>query len=446
MKKIVQYITILAVIAAPSLVKAQDKKPYDMLVNGVKVIVQPSGNDIVVVQTVIRGGVQNYPAAKAGIENLAMQALVECGTTLHDKNSYKDKLDLISAQVNGNTGVSYASIVLNCIKADFENAWSLYTEAMTMPKFDAKEFDRIKQDAINGIRSDESNPDNAISRLAREVAFANKPFAMSPTGTVESVSKLTAPDTKKYWQSIFTRSRMVIVVVADLDKTTIENKVKEFLAKVPAGTPFVAKKETYTPAANSFKSEKRDNATNYVMGITAAPLPGTPDYNAYSLAMNLFSSRHFLEVRSKNGLSYAPGAWLTTGNATYSNIYVTTTEPDKYIAVARGLVDSIKQYGFTESELKNEKTGYLTGLYYRDETNQAQANSLASNEVVHGDWKRSIKIKDDINKVTLPQLNSVFKKYFNNISWVYQGDPKKVNPVFYTQKQTPKMPEEKKAF
>ena len=61
MKKIVQYIIILAVIAAPSLLKAQEKKPYEMLVNGVKVIVQPSGNDIVVVQTVIKGGVQNYP-------------------------------------------------------------------------------------------------------------------------------------------------------------------------------------------------------------------------------------------------------------------------------------------------------------------------------------------------------------------------------------------------
>ena len=97
MKKIVQYIIILAAITAPSLLKAQEKKPYDMLVNGVKVIVQPSGNDIVVVQTVIKGGVQNYPVAKAGIENLAMQALVECGTTLHDKNTYKDKLDLISA-------------------------------------------------------------------------------------------------------------------------------------------------------------------------------------------------------------------------------------------------------------------------------------------------------------------------------------------------------------
>ena len=200
------------------------------------------------------------------------------------------------------------------------------------------------------------------------------------------------------------------------------------------------------PVANTFKAEERANATNYVQGITSAPNPGTEDYNAFSLAMNIFSSRHFLEIRSKNGLSYAPGAWLSTGNTSYANIYVTTTQPDKYIAVARHLVDSIKDNGFTPQELKNQKTSYLTGLYYRDETNQALANSLASNEVLHGDWKRTVKIKDDINKVTLEQLNGTFKKYFNNITWVYQGDPKKVNAVFYTQKETPPIPEDKKAF
>src|ERR1044072_5045656 len=100
MKKLFQYTALLFLAAAPYLLSAQGGKPYDMMINGVKVIVQPSGNDIVVVQTVIKGGVQNYPAAKAGIENLAMEALVECGTSLHDKNSYKDKLDLISAQEN----------------------------------------------------------------------------------------------------------------------------------------------------------------------------------------------------------------------------------------------------------------------------------------------------------------------------------------------------------
>ena len=53
---------------------AQNKPAYDMTVNGIKVIVQPSGNEIVEVLTVFKGGVQNYPADKAGIENLAITA------------------------------------------------------------------------------------------------------------------------------------------------------------------------------------------------------------------------------------------------------------------------------------------------------------------------------------------------------------------------------------
>ena len=445
MKKVLQYI-FLAVIAAPPGVSAQQNKPYDMTINGVKVIVQPSGNEIAVIRTVIKGGVQNYPAAKAGIENLAVQALTECGTAKDDKNSFKDKLDRVSAQVNGYSDMDYASFSLNCIKSDFETAWPLYTDALLTPRFDAKEFNRIKQDAINFIRASESSPDNAIDKMAKQTAFAGKNYAKDPQGSVATVSKLTAAETKKYWQSILTRSRMVIVVVADFDKSYIEKKVTEFLSKVPAGAPFVLKKESYSPAANTFKPQERENATNYVMGITSGPLPGTSDYNAFVLAMRIFANRHFIEVRSKNGLSYAPQSWFSGGTTPYANISVSTTDPDKYIAVARNLIDKIRREGFTEDELKNEKTGYLTGIFYRQETNEEQASSYASNEVVHGDWKRAIKIQNDIKAVTLQQLNDSFKKYINNITWVYQGDPKKVNAALYTQKATPKIPEEKKGF
>jgi len=239
---------------------------------------------------------------------------------------------------------------------------------------------------------------------------------------------------------------MVIVVVADFDKAYIEKILTEFLKKVPAGTPFVLKKESYSPATNTFKPQQRDNATNYVRGITSGPLPGTADYNAFVLAMRIFANRHFIEVRSKNGLSYAPQSWFSGGTTPYANISVTTTDPDKYIAVARNLIDKIRQEGFTEEELKSEKTGYLTGIFYRQETNEEQASSYASNEVVHGDWKRTIKIQNDIKAVTLQQLNDAFKKYINYITWVYQGDPKKVTAALYTQKATPKIPTEKKGF
>jgi zinc protease len=446
MKNIIQYIIILIAFSMPLSVCAQTDKAYDMNINDVKVIVQPSGNEIIVFQTIIKGGVQNYSADKAGIESLAMTGLTECGTMKDDKNSFKNKLDKISAQVYGNTRMDFASFSLNCIKGDFETAWPLYTDAMLSPRFDAKEFARIKQDAINIIRAGDSDPDNAVNKMARQTAFAGKDYAKEPQGTVETVTKLTPEETKKYWQSIFARSKMVIVIVGDLDKAEIESKVKEFLSKVPAGSPFKLKEESYSPPANSFSPKERENATNYIQGITGAPLPGTPDYNAFVLAMRIFSTRHFIEVRSKNGLSYAPGSWFSQGKTPYANFFVTTTQPDKYIAVARNLIDKVKTEGFTAEELKNEKTGYLTGLYYRQETNEEQAAALATNEVVHNNWKRAIEIKDEINKVTLQDANNAFKKYITNITWVYQGDPKKVDSKLYTQKETPPIPADKKAF
>jgi len=445
MKKIIQYITVWAVVLAPLGLLAQND-PYDMTINGVKVIVQPGGNDIVVIQTIIKGGVQNYPASKAGIENLAMRALTECGTEKDDKNSFLNKLDEVSAQVNGFSNMDFAGFSINCIKNDLDKVWPLYADALLTPRFDAKEFARIKQDAVNFIRTNESFPDNSIDKMAKETAFAGRNYAKTPLGTLASVEPITPAETKKYWHSLLTRSRMVIVIVADLDRKDIEKKITGLLAKIPAGKSFVAKKETYSPSVNTFIPKQRDNATNYVQGITGGPMPGSPDYNAFVLAMRIFATRHFVEIRTRNGLSYAPRISFNGGNTPYTNITVSTTDPNKYIATARALIDKVKQEGFTESELRNEKTGYLTGIYFRQETNEELAASLATNEVVHGNWKRSIQIRDDIKKVSVEQMNNTFKKYINNITWVYQGDPKKVDGKMYTQKETPKLPEEKKAF
>jgi predicted Zn-dependent peptidase len=444
--KLFQKPILLFLAALPLGLFAQMGNAYEMNVNGVKVIVQPSGNDIVEVLTIIKGGVQNYPAAKAGIEALAMTALTECGTKKDDKNSFKNKLDKVSAQIGGYTGMDYASFRMNCIKSDFDIVWPLYVDAMTIPKFDAKEFSRIKQDAVTSLKAAESNPDVALDRMAKGLAFAGKAYAKDPQGTVEIVSKLTAAETAAYYKSIFNRGRMVMVVVGDVDSATLAGNIRKFIAMVPAGKPFTVKKDAYIPPANTLKSQQKELATNYILGITGAPQPGTKDYNAYVLAMRIFSTKHFLEVRSNNGLSYAPQAWFNGGLTPYTNIYVTTTQPDKYAIVARQLIDKLKKEGFSEEELKNQMTGYLTNVYYRQETASAQASSLANNEVVHNNWRRANTIKDDMKAVTVEDLNRVFNKYVSNITWAYQGDPKKVDSKLFTQKETPQTPSDVKTF
>lgn len=446
MRSYIYKIIIACCSLLPMAAWAQLKDPYEMNISGVKVIVQPSGNDIVEVLSIIKGGVYNYTADKAGIENLAITALTECGTVKDDKNSFKNKLDKVSAQVAGGAGRDFSTFRMNCIRADLDQVWPLYVDALTQPRFDAKEFARMKQDAITGLKAEESNPDAAIDQLSMNLAFAGKAYAKRPQGTVATVSKLTAEETKAFYKKLLNRGRLTIVVVGEVPRAELEQKISAMLERIPAGQPFVVKKDSYTPPANTIKPEQKDIATNYIKGITGAPQPGTSDYNAFVLAMRIFGTRHFVEVRSNQGLSYAPNAWFSGGLTPYANLYVTTTEPDKYIAVARNLIEKIKREGFTEKELKDQKTGYVTEVYYRQETNNAQAYALANNEVVHGNWKRAYTVKDDMQKVSLADLNRVFNKYITNITWAYQGDPKKVNQALYIQKEAPPLPKDVKTF
>jgi len=411
---------------------AQAQKPaYETMVDGVKVIVQPSGNNIVEVQTILKGGVQNYPADKSGIESLAFSALTECGTKSMDKNSFKDKLDKVSAQVYGYTTKDYAVFRMNCIKGDFNIVWPLYTEALTQPRFDEKEFARVKQDAINNLKAQNSQPDAAINKYAEQVAFAGRDYAKDPMGTVESLQSFTAAATKAYYQSILTRGRMVVVVVADLDKAEIESKVKAMLDGIKPGAPFTLKKSSFRIYKNTFTSTPKELATNYVEGITSGPQPGTPDFNAFQVAMRIFYDRHFLDVRTNNGLSYAPGAYFSGGATSSARFIVSTTQPDAYIKVFDQLVERIKTGGFTEAEVKDMKITYLTNFYYKQETNSAQAASIAANEVLHDNWRRSLTMVDDVKKLTTDDVNNAFRKYIGNVSWVYQGDTKKVNPILF---------------
>jgi zinc protease len=412
-------------------VMAQNKPAYEMTVNDVKVVVQPSGNEIVEILTVFKGGVQNYPADKAGIESLAITGLTECGTKKDSKNSFKDKLDKVSAEIGGNAGMDFSTVTLNCIKSDLDQVWPLYVDALTIPVFDTGEFSRIKLDAISRLKSQGSQPDFAISKLAKETAFKGKDYAKSPSGEESTVVPLTAAETHAYYTSILNRKKMVIVVVAELDRATIEKKVKELIDGIPDGKEVKLGRYSYMPAKNTFTDQKKDLATNYIQGVTGGPQPGSSDFNAFSIAMRIFGDRQFLEVRTNNGLSYAPQARFNGGLSPYSTIQVSTTNPDKYISVMDNLLVKTHTQGFTPDEVKNTKTGYATSFYYRMETNAAQATSLATNEVLFNDWRRSLRINEDLKKVTVDDVNKAFNKYVKDITWVYQGDTSKVNPTLY---------------
>jgi zinc protease len=137
-------------------------------------------------------------------------------------------------------------------------------------------------------------------------------------------------------------------------------------------------------------------------------------------------------VRTNNGLSYAPFSGFSGGLTSYSMIGASTTDPNKYIQVVNKLIDKTKTKGFTEEEVKNMKTTYITSTFYRQETNTEMASSMASNEVLHNNWRRTFTLAEDLKNISAKDVSNAFNKYITNLTWVYQGNPAKVNSALYT--------------
>jgi len=205
------------------------------------------------------------------------------------------------------------------------------------------------------------------------------------------------------------------------------------LAQFPEGTLKKPVMKTLSVDKSSIQSEERDIATNYIRGIMGAPARGTKENIAMQVCMAIMRDRLFEEIRTKRGLSYSPQAFLTSLNTPYAVIYVTTTDPDSAVQVMIDEVKSVKKDGFTADELRDKKAKFLTQYYMGQETNSFQARALGVAELQFG-WERTLTLVEEVNGLTLKDINTTFNKYVKAISWTYLGNESQINKDIYLQK------------
>lgn len=395
-------------------------------VDGIKVIFKPTVKEIVNVSMFYRGGVSNYAADKAGIEDLALEATTECGTKKYNKNAFKDMQDKYGIEIGGSSGYDYGHIRFQAITKYFNEGWDLFSEAVMNPTFDGREVDLIKVKQISELKQQESSPDARVEDLARKQAFLNTPYAVDPSGEEKTISRFTAADLKSYYQTLLNKNQMFLVVVGKISKEELIKKIKTSFASIPS-KPFTAY-NYQAPVFNQSKlfTEDRELATNYLTGIINAPTMASEDYVPYRLAINILSGNLFTEIRTKRNLSYAPGANTTNLQMPYSSLYVSTTSPVESASIMLQQLKDLKLQTVTAEGLTNLKNEFFTNSYIKEQSSGAMATSLGQAEIL-GSWKLAEELPAKINAVTREQITAAAQKFIHGITWSYLGDPKLVN-------------------
>ncbi len=403
--------------------QAQDIEEFS--VNGMKVLLKPSKKQVVSAKIFFKGGTENYGPGFQGIELLTLRMLAEASSTNMTKDEFNSALESTGTSISGTAGYDYGTLSLTCLTDYWNDAWRVFSDVTCNPSWDEAEFQKIK--AQMGVAAEQaaSDPDTHLRNTAMQNTFGDGPYSRIPEGTVESIASLEMNNIQDYMKQIGKTDKAFLVVVGNVDKDDLMKKVEQLtcIKQLPSKPSPMMKGKDSKISENAYGEENREIATNYIRGLMGAPAIGGKEESAMRVAMSIMGDKMFEEVRTKRNLSYAPAAFFPSGvlKHAYTAMYVSTTKPNETITVMTDEFKRIRQEGFDPQDLINKKGEFMTQFFMGNETNSSQAEAIGRYENVTS-YKRMDTFIDEVNSLTVEDLNAVFRKYATNVNWTYLGD------------------------
>jgi len=401
-------------------------------VNGLKVLVKRrEGSQTVAAQLYIRGGSENITAANAGIESLMLNVASEASAA-YPRDRMRKELARMGTVIGESVNYDYSALAMTTTRANFEKAWDIFADVAMNPSFIKEDFDRVKSRLVSSLNDDNDTPDSYLQRLQEKVAYAGHPYLNRPEGTAESITRLSVEDIKAYHKKTMQTSRLLLVIVGDLDAALLKPRIAASFGKLPRGEYKATALPPLAFNASTLEVTSRELPTNYVQGLFTAPSITSPDIYPMYIASSLLRDRVFEEVRVKRNLSYAPDAFLKTQSANIGGIYVTAVDANQAVRVMLNEITRLQREPIGRDDITSVIAQFLTTYYIGQETNAAQAASMAQYELIGGGWRNSLQFLEKLGAVAPADVQRVSQKYMRNIRFVVLGNPAKIDKNVFT--------------
>jgi zinc protease len=395
-------------------------------VSGIQVILrQSNANNVVAANLYLLGGTSRVTPATAGIEPLLLE-VSDRGTKNYPRSTLRRKMSALGSEIVTSATDDWTMFGIKATTEVLDSTWAIFASRLMEPTLDPADVALIKTQFLSGIRQRRDDPDALAEFLADSVAFAGHPYGIPVTGTEASISSLDAAALKAYHVSQIVKSRMLLVVVGNVDRAHVERLVRGSLALLPAGN------YKWTPPArlperpSSVLVESRSLPTNYILGYYSGPLANTDDYQALRIATSVLTGRLFAEIRTRQNLTYDVHAPFVDRAASAGGLYVSTASPDTTLKLMRAALTELQEGLLDREGLKRLEQQFLTEYFLDNETNGAQADFLARSQLYRGDYREADKFVAELRSVTPEAVRRVAQRYMRGIRFAYVGDPAKL--------------------
>lgn len=329
--------------------------------------VQDATVPLIAMEYAFGGGATQDPDGKPGVGNM-VAGLLDEGSGDLDSKTFHERLERRAIELSFSSTRDTFRGSLRMLKDNKDEAFSLLQLALTSPRFDAPDVERIRAQVLSSLRRESTNPTSLASRKFLEVAFGDHPYGRNGNGTLDSVPKIDVADMKDYVRRVIAKDTLRIAVVGDVDADTLGKLLDKTFGALPA-------KASLTPVPEVVATKPPQRAfvpLDVPQTVVTFGGPGIrrhdPNFMAAYVVNHILgggglSSRLYKEVREKRGLAYSVYEsllWMDHSALFIGNTGTRADRAGETVDAIEKEVRRIADEGPTQQELDEAKS-YLKG-------------------------------------------------------------------------------------
>lgn len=319
------------------------------------------------------------------------------GTKTKTREQLKDAFDQLRAQVNVRGDATKCTVTVEVEKKNLAATLALVREVLREPKFDAKEFELLRQAELAQLENAKSQP-QALGAIQFQKHLSPWPkghpyYVMGIDESLAGLKAAKAQDTAKFYADMYGAEAAELAVVGDFDDAAVGAFAAQALEGWKPKTKFERIRQVYKKApAQVFDIATPDKANAFFMtGLQLELSDSDPDYPAvllgnYMLGGGFLSSR-LADLRQKQGTSYGVGSYVQAhpvdrvGTFTGYAIYAPENR-DKVVLGFKTEIAKVLKDGFRPDEIKAAKAGLLESRKVQRGNDGQLASVLANNAFI----------------------------------------------------------------
>ncbi|MCD8377199.1 MAG: insulinase family protein [Candidatus Gastranaerophilales bacterium] len=396
---------------------AKDFSVYK-LDNGQTVIIeQIKNNPIVTIDTWIKTGSINETDKNSGISHF-LEHLFFKGTQNHPTGDFDRILESKGAITNAATSKDFTHYYVTIASNYFDLAMELHADMLLNPQIPRKEMEKERKVVIEEIAKSANVPETICYENLNKLLYTTHPYLRRVLGLQSVVENVTREEVLDYYNTYYTPSNMVTLVVGDVEpEHALEIIKKTFNSsyKKPVVNDYKREKMLTEQKRNVTYTEKQ---TGYMMiGFRGVSITENDTYALDVLATILGSGRTSKLYRSLkeqkqlvNSVTAAEVSMRDDGIFIVRAAFI-PQNCDKVEKAVFEEIAGIQERGITETELNTAKKMIESDTYYARESVSNIATEMGYVFTLTGGVKYYEEYLKNINKVSAEDVKRVANKY-----------------------------------